>query len=137
MEELPKFDSITRKDFDELLFATIVNSPPEINSMQLNGVFADLVKMVAIRNPEIARKILDPAFENGAWLNGHPTWSAFDDNQLVKAYAWIDPKLAVNKATELSEQYSADDSVRKLQLFTTVIDELNSIAIRKGMLRGR
>lgn len=64
-----------------------------------------------------------------------PTRSAFDDNALLQAYTWIDPALAAQKAVELSDRFSKDDSVRKLQLLTSVIDELNSISIRKGMLK--
>ena len=137
LEELPKFDSLTTAEFDELLFATIEHAPTKINSFQLNGVFASLVKMLAIREPKLARKILDPAFENGAWRYGDPQWSAFENNWLLQAYAWIDPEIASQKAVELSEVYSQDDPVRELQLLTLVIDELNSIAIRKGMLRSR
>ena len=134
LEELPKFESFTTAEFDELLFATLEHAPPKIDSYQLNMVFANLVRMVAVHDPQIAKQILDPAFENGAWLYGDPTWSAFDNNMLLKSYAWIDPELAAQKAVELSEKFSEDDQVRKLQLLTSVIDELNNIAVRKGML---
>ena len=70
-------------------------------------------------------------------LYGDPTWSPFSNNILLKAYAWIDPELACQKALELSERYSKEAQVRKLELLTTVISELNTIAIRKGMLRHR
>ena len=135
LEELPKFESLTTTEFDELLFATLEHTPAKIDSYQLNMVFANLVKMVAVRDPQFAKQILDPAFENGAWLYGDPTWSAFDNNMLLKSYAWIDPELAAQKAVELSEKFSEDDEVRKLQILTSVIDELNSIAVRKGMLK--
>lgn len=45
--------------------------------------------------------------------------------------------LAADKAMELSDQFSKDAPVRKLQLFTSVIEELNNIAIGKGMLDDR
>ena len=134
LEELPRFDSLTNAEYDELLFAAIEHAPAKINSYQLNMVFANLVKMVAVRDAKVAQQILEPAFENGAWRYGDPQWSAFEGNHLLKACAWIDPKFAAEKATELSEQFSGDAPVRKLQLLTSVIDEMNSIAIRKGML---
>jgi len=137
LEELPKFKSLTANEYDELLFASLEHAPPTFNSYQLNGVFANLVKMIAVRDPIVARKMLDPAFENGAWLYDNSTWSAFRFNSLLKAYAWIDPKLAGKKVIELSEKYSHDNPVRRLELLTSAINELNSIAIRKGMLRHR
>lgn len=135
LAELPKFESLSTADFDALLFASLEHAPTNIDSFQLNGVFANLVRMVAIHDPQIARQILDLAFENGAWLYGDPLWSAFENNSLLMSYAWIDPELAAQKAVELSDKFSEDDDVRKLQLLTSVINELNSIAVRKGMLR--
>lgn len=135
LEELPKFESLTTAEFDELLFATIEHAPRKIDSTQLNSVFANMVKMVAVRDPKLARQILEPAFENGAWRYGDPTWSAFSTNSLLQACAWIDPEFAGQQAIKMAKQYAGDDPVRELQLLTTVIDELNSIAIRKGMLR--
>ncbi len=135
LEELPKFDSITTSEFDDLLFAVIEHAPPKTDSMQLNGVYANLIKMLAVRDPDAASNLLEPAFENGTWLYGDPNWSAFSDNSLLKAWSWIDPKLAFEKALELSDRYSDDDPVRKLQLLTTVINELNTIATGKGMLQ--
>ena len=134
LEELPKFESLTIEEFDELLFATILHAPDKTTTMQLNGVYAGLIKMVAVRDPAIAIKLLEPAFENGAWLYRDPTWSAFDGNELIKAYAWANPKAAAEKARSLAERFANDDSVRKLQLLTSVITELNDISIRKGML---
>ena len=134
LEELPKFESMTISEFDQLLFAAIEHAPTKISSFQLNGVFANLVKMIAVRDPEVAREILEPAFENGAWRYGDPQWSAFENNMLLKAFVWIDPELAGDKALELSDHYAGDAPVRRLQLLTSVIDELNIVAIRKGML---
>ena len=57
--------------------------------------------------------------------------------QKKRVYAWIDPELACQKALELSERYSNEAQVQKLELLTTVINELNTVAIRKGMLRPR
>ena len=119
------------------LFATLEFAPAKTETMQTNMIYANLIKMVAIKDPEVAEQILDSAFENGAWLYGDPTWSPFSNNILLKAYAWIDPELACQKALELSERYSKEAQVRKLELLTTVISELNTIAIRKGMLRHR
>ena len=137
LEELPKFDSLSMAEFDELLFATLEFAPAKTETMKTNMIYANLIKMVAIKDPEVAEQILDSAFENGAWLYGDPTRSAFSNNILLKAYAWIDPELACQKALELSERYSKEAQVRKLELLTTVISELNTIAIRKGMLRHR
>jgi len=137
LEELPKFDSLSMAEFDELLFATLEFAPAKTETMQTNMIYANLIKMVAIKDPEVAEQILDSAFENGAWLYGDPTWSPFSESSLLKAYAWIDPELACQKALELSERYSKEAQVRKLELLTTVISELNTIAIRKGMLRHR
>ena len=137
LEELPKFDSLSMAEFDELLFATLEFAPTKTETMQTNMIYANLIKMVAIKDPEVAKQILDSAFENGAWLYGDPTWSAFSEGSLLRAYAWIDPKLACKKALELSDRYSNEAQVRKLELLTRVIDELNTIAIRKGMLRHR
>ena len=61
----------------------------------------------------------------------------FLEGSLLEAYAWINPELACQKALKLSEKYSSEVQVRKLELLTTVVGELNTIAIRKGMLRDR
>ena len=137
LEELPKFDSLSMAEFDELLFATLEFAPAKTDTMQTNMIYANLIKMIAIKDPEAAKQILDSAFENGAWLYGDPTWSAFSEGSLLKAYAWLDPELACQKALELSEKYSSEAQVRKLELLTTVVGELNTIAIRKGMLQNR
>ena len=137
LEELPKFDSLSMAEFDELLFATLEFAPAKTDTMQTNMIYANMIKMVAIKDPEAAKQVLDSAFENGAWLYGDPTWSAFSEGSLLKAYAWIDPELACQKALEHSEKYSSEAQVRKLELLTTVVGELNTIAIRKGMLRDR
>ncbi len=121
--QLARFDNIQSQQLDELVFACLNRAPGPFDTNQKIGVFGNVARMLALRDPELRRHLLQPVFDSGAWLLDIGHRSAFEENLLIQSAVWVDPEWACQIAEEMSARYSSDDPLRKLQLFTTVIKE--------------
>ncbi len=132
LEEIAKFDSLEIGELDEFIFASLKHAPVSCRTYQLMGVLGHLARLLAFHDPELARKFLDSGLTTGAWQIGAEARSPFARNQLLNSAAWIDPTWATEITETIADKYSADDPVSKLELFSAMISELNSIAVRKA-----
>ncbi len=83
---------------------------------------------MALKDPQLGRHLLQPAFDSGNWLIDMGHNSAFEENLLIQSAVWVDPAWACQVAEEMSAKFSEDDPLRKLELFTTVIKEAAELA---------
>lgn len=125
LELLPAMDNIRREELAELIHATFEASPADFSSQNHLMVFANRIRLLALYSPEMAMKMLKPAFEDTVWMHQN-TRPGLDGNQLVGATAWIDPSWASQNVRDLADRFP-DDGVTKLQLYSSVISNIEQI----------
>jgi hypothetical protein len=129
LEQVKFFDTIQTHELDQLIFACFDKAPGSFDSMNLMGVLGDAARLLAIRDAKLARALLEPAFADSVWLFDHGGRTWFDQNIAVKSTVWIDPVWTGELVQQLSDRYSPDDPVRQLQLFGSVIAEMETLVL--------
>jgi hypothetical protein len=128
LSELVKYKDLTTDELDPLIFACLKKAPPKFTSSNELSVFANAARMISLRDADLAKQLLEPAFDDCVWLFDPNSWTNFDRNHLVHAAVFIDPEWGTQKVRDLAEKYSADDPVRKLQLYSAALEELITLS---------
>ncbi len=127
IERIKQFENLKPAELDEIIFEVMKNRPPKYEangSMEMLALFA---RLLAIKDADLARRLLEPAFENRSWLFTYQTGADFENCQVLRSTAWIDPTWAVELTRELSDELEIDTPVRRLSLVSGVIDELYAV----------
>ncbi len=131
LEELKSFESLSAADLDSLVFTCLNKAPGPFDTYHTLSVLGNAARLMALRDPKLAKALLEPAFSDCVWLFDPANRTTFERNLLLQSAVWVDPNWARELVQQLSDQYAVDDPVRKLQMFCGVIAELDSTAPRK------
>lgn len=126
LEELPALEQLSNEELSMLIFAAAKTGPKSFATHNDLGVFANFSRLVAMRDPQLGRAILEPAFSGTSWLH-HMTRPWLDNNLIMGAAAWSDPDWAMKKVLELSEELGAEDDVYRLQLICSLVSDIEKI----------
>lgn len=128
-EQLATFYTLQPHELDSLIFACFQKAPTTFDSMNLLGVFGDIARLLAIRDAAVARALLEPVFEDTLWQFDHLGGTQFDRNIVLNSTVWIDPNWAIELAQQLSDRYSPDDPIRKIQIHCSLINEIDAMLL--------
>jgi hypothetical protein len=127
LEQIMLFDSIEVHELDQLVFACLNKAPESFDTMNLMGVLGDAARLLSIRDAKLGRDLLEPAFDDTVWLFDHVGRTWFDQNIALRSCVWVDPAWAAELAQQLSDRYSEDDPIRKIQMFSSIIAEIANV----------
>ena len=127
IEQLVTFDSIQPHELDQLVFACLNNAPTSFDSRNMLGVLGNAARLLGMRDTKLGRALLEPAFDDSVWLFDAIGRTWFDYNPVLSSTVWIDPVWAGDLTQHLSDRHSPDDPIRQLQLFGTIIREINPL----------
>jgi hypothetical protein len=136
MISIPDID----KDLVDGLAFALMNRAPESYDEHTNlFVLCNLIRVLAIGDAELARKIIEPALRHHDWLFDGLNRDANRGNIVLHTALWIDPEWAVEETRRLSSELSSDDSAAPLELRSGVIENAATLsdALKKNQRKDK
>ena len=107
----------------QLLFAAIWNCDKEPTILPMN-VTSTLAIELATHDRAIADALVRPCFDDWSWLfQKHDRDIIFRNNGPINAAAAIDPKWAIELATDLCENHFKDEPSRKYETVRSIVNQ--------------
>ncbi len=125
-----KFDDLRLGELDELLFASLKNAPLEFSSFHQFDVLANRIRLLSLRDTELAKFLLEPVFQDTAWMHSNYRLRLYL-NPLVQTAAWVDADWSLSLMEQWNNTLGVDDPVSTLQLGGEIIEEIERIYLSR------
>ena len=123
VHELMQFENIDSESVDGLIYAAMLSGPAEFKSSNEIAVFGNLTRLVAFKDPVIARKLLEPVLADLSWLHEFRTGNELQGFYVLRSTLWIDPEWTRSLAQEIAARYAVDTPIAELQVFSGIIED--------------
>jgi hypothetical protein len=110
-----------------LTFALLKRAPEKFESHGTAEIFGNLASLIGMVQPELAKRLLEPAFADPSWMFGYRRGGGFERNTVLRSALWIEPEWAVELAKRFGAELESDKSVRKLEPAAGLISEISDI----------
>jgi hypothetical protein len=125
LPDLPLIRDIDPDTLDLLIFNTLWMLPEQFEGELLQFILGDAAQIVALRDRDLARTLIEPAFEDRGWLfMGH--YVRFDRNDALNSLAGIDPQWSVEIVDLLCREELRHNPVDQLELRCGMVTDLMS-----------
>ena len=131
LEALSGFHDLRAAELDELIFASLAKGPGAFDSYNPLSVLANSARLLAIRDPALADRMLDLILEDCNWMFVHDRLT-LDNNLIVAAAAWGNPYHALQMVQKLEHRLAADDDAIRLQLRCALVEGIKAVIDCRG-----
>jgi hypothetical protein len=133
LSHLERINHLAPADLDALVIAGLRKSPANPRIFRDLTVLGCLSKLLAMREPDLARVFLEPYFLEDRWFDVHgPRGVDYLNNPLIGAAVWADPAWAVEVTRQKAAEVGRFQPLHQWELSNNAIRELARI----GRLRG-
>ena len=121
--ELACFEEVLSAEIDQLIHSAIGQASEKFaTSWQIEG-FGNLAALIAFKDPQLARKLLEPVFEDLNWLHDYSKGLNFIRNYPLRSTLWIDPRWTKSLAGKLVNEYESDHPTMKIETCGALIQD--------------
>jgi hypothetical protein len=128
VRQVMRFDTLSPYELDRIVFECLRKAPTSLGNLQAEMMLGSIVKLLAMRDPDLARVFLEPYFREGGWLSaGQQVRFGFLHNPILAAAVWADPAWAAELARRYGVEVGRFEPLKKLELYNCVIHELGQL----------
>jgi len=128
VQHVRAFDMLSPYELDTIVFECLRKAATTPRDAQAERMLGSVVKLLALRDPDLARVFLEPYFREGRWLPaGQHVGFGYLYNPLLQAAVWADPSWAVDLARQQGDRHGQFEALRKLEILNCVIRELGEL----------
>ncbi len=122
---LQRLQHVDSEDLDRLVFASLWHLPPRFDNDRLQTVLAGAAQILAFRDRQLARVLLEPCYQDCGWLfMVMGSQLGFANDMTLESVAGVDPKWSIEIVDHLCGTVFQRDAVSQLELRTAVIRAL-------------
>ncbi len=118
---------VSPQELDQILFALLASRPVRFETngaLEMLGIYS---RLLAMKDPELARQLMEPVFREPSWLFTYQTNFDFQQSRVLQSAAWIDPDWSVEIARSLADRSQWDSPLRRMELYSGLIKELSKL----------
>ncbi|MDP1561194.1 MAG: carboxypeptidase-like regulatory domain-containing protein [Pirellulaceae bacterium] len=119
---LSRTEQLSIAELDALLFEAIRKAPSPLDTRFLVEVHLNLICLLALRDVDLAKNLMEPMFSDGSWHLGIEYDQSVFRNQALLAAGRVDPVWAAQMARTLAVDYGGNDQSRRLEIYCSILE---------------
>jgi hypothetical protein len=109
---------------DALIFEALRKAPAPQDSRFLIEVATNTIRLLALRDPALAKPLLESMFHDGSWHLGIETDQTLFRNPALMTAAWVDAQWALGIAEAVAADYGPEAQSHHLEIYSALLEGL-------------